>query len=85
MSMGSFSCVGGGGGTLGGAMDDEEVSLVDRVFDGAFGALGDESWCFGKEVLVSSLVRSMNNCLGGMMVIFGLLKSLEVEALVHVM
>ncbi|GJU00305.1 hypothetical protein Tco_1110643 [Tanacetum coccineum] len=82
MSMGSFSCVGGGGGTLGGAMDDEEVALVDGVFDGA---LGDESWCFGEGVLVSSLVRSMNNYLGGMMVIFGLLKGLEVEALVDVM
>ncbi|GKB80825.1 hypothetical protein Tco_0947720 [Tanacetum coccineum] len=62
-------------------MDDEEVALVDGVFDGAFGALGDESWCFGKGVLVSSLVWSMNNCLGEMMVIFGLLKGLEVEAL----
>ncbi|GJX19342.1 hypothetical protein Tco_0222019 [Tanacetum coccineum] len=67
------------------AMDDEEVALVDGVFDGALGALGDESWCFGKGVLVSSLVRSMNNCLGGMMVIFGLLEGLEVKALVDVM
>nr|GEW58200.1 hypothetical protein [Tanacetum cinerariifolium] len=32
------------------AMDDEEVALVNGVFDGAFGALGDESWCFGLEV-----------------------------------
>ncbi|GJV17619.1 hypothetical protein Tco_1362942 [Tanacetum coccineum] len=63
-------------------MDDERVSLVDGVFDGA---LSDESWCFGEGVLVSSLVRSMNTCLGGMMVIFGLLKVLEVEALVDVM
>ncbi|GJT41489.1 hypothetical protein Tco_0941354 [Tanacetum coccineum] len=76
MSMGLFSCV---GGILGGAIDDEEVALVDGVFNGA---LGDESWCFGEGVLVSSLVRSMNNYLSGMMVIFGLLKGLKVEALV---
>ncbi|GJY53972.1 hypothetical protein Tco_0445636 [Tanacetum coccineum] len=67
------------------AMNDEEVALVDGVFDGAFGALSDESWCFGEGVLVSSLVRSINNCLGGMMVIFGLLKGLEVKALVNAM
>ncbi|GJZ90138.1 DNA repair protein RAD51 homolog 2 isoform X1 [Tanacetum coccineum] len=66
-------------------MDDEKVALVDGVFDGAFSALGNESWCFGEGVLVSSLVRSMNNCLGGMMVSFGLLKGLEVEALVDAM
>ncbi|GJS33673.1 hypothetical protein Tco_0532055 [Tanacetum coccineum] len=36
------------------AMEDDEVALVDGVFEGAFGALGDESWCFGKGVLVSS-------------------------------
>ncbi|GKA33536.1 hypothetical protein Tco_0719965 [Tanacetum coccineum] len=54
MSMGSLSCVGGGGGTLGGgeieAMEDEEVAMVDGVFEGAFGALGNEIWCFGLEV-----------------------------------
>ncbi|GJS64671.1 hypothetical protein Tco_0679235 [Tanacetum coccineum] len=51
MSMGSFSCVGCGGGTLGGGeIEDDEVALVDGVFEGAFGALGDESWCFGLEV-----------------------------------
>ncbi|GJU51219.1 hypothetical protein Tco_1220774 [Tanacetum coccineum] len=63
MSIGSFSCVGGGGGTLRGgelgefnleAMDEEDVALVDGVLDGAFGALGDESWCFGEGVLSSS-------------------------------
>ncbi|GJU27705.1 hypothetical protein Tco_1166326 [Tanacetum coccineum] len=57
MSMGSLPCVGGGGGTLGGgeiAMEDEEVPLVDGVFKGAFGALGDESWC-----LVEALVDVM--------------------------
>ncbi|GKF00662.1 hypothetical protein Tco_0027585 [Tanacetum coccineum] len=46
MSMGSLSCVGGGGDTLGGgeleAMEDEEVALVDGIFKGAFGALRDK-------------------------------------------
>ncbi|GKG10915.1 hypothetical protein Tco_0342315 [Tanacetum coccineum] len=32
------------------AMEDEELAMVDRVFEGAFGALGDESWCLGLEV-----------------------------------
>ncbi|GJR88626.1 hypothetical protein Tco_0212637 [Tanacetum coccineum] len=58
MSMGSLSCVGGGGDTLGGgeleAMEDEEVALVDGIFEGAFGALGDESWC-----LVEALVDAI--------------------------
>nr|GFB04770.1 hypothetical protein [Tanacetum cinerariifolium] len=36
------------------AMEDEEVAPVDGVFEGAFGALGDESWCFDDGVLVSS-------------------------------
>nr|GEX10437.1 hypothetical protein [Tanacetum cinerariifolium] len=77
------------------AMDEKDVALVDGVLDGAFVALGDESWCFDEGVLVSSLVRSTNNCLGGMMVILGrgvsagcvrgLLKGLEVEALVDAM
>ncbi|GKB49829.1 hypothetical protein Tco_0900582 [Tanacetum coccineum] len=61
MSMGSLPYVRGGGGTLGGgeiAMDDEEVALVDGVFEGAFGALGDEWWCVdGLEV--EALVDAM--------------------------
>ncbi|GJT27205.1 hypothetical protein Tco_0907480 [Tanacetum coccineum] len=36
------------------AMEDEEVALVDGVFKGAFSVLGDESWCFGDRVLLSS-------------------------------
>nr|GEU46968.1 hypothetical protein [Tanacetum cinerariifolium] len=32
------------------AMEDDEVALVDGVFEGALCALGDESWCFGLEV-----------------------------------
>ncbi|GKA70281.1 hypothetical protein Tco_0776345 [Tanacetum coccineum] len=35
------------------AIEDEEVALADGAFEGAFGALGDESWCFGEGVLVS--------------------------------
>ncbi|GJV15775.1 hypothetical protein Tco_1361098 [Tanacetum coccineum] len=31
-------------------MEDEEVALVDGVFEGAFGALGEESCCFGDGV-----------------------------------
>ncbi|GJW26356.1 hypothetical protein Tco_0040167 [Tanacetum coccineum] len=60
MSMGSLPCVGGGGGTLGGgeiAMEDEEVALVDGVFEGAFGVLGDEWWCVGDGV--EALVDAM--------------------------
>ncbi|GJZ16244.1 hypothetical protein Tco_0551921, partial [Tanacetum coccineum] len=36
------------------AMEDDEVALVDGVFEGAFVTLGDKSWCFGEGVLVSS-------------------------------
>nr|GEU58093.1 hypothetical protein [Tanacetum cinerariifolium] len=36
-------------------------------------------------VLMSSLVRLMNNCFGGMMLIFGLLECFEIEALVDAM
>nr|GEW27628.1 integrase, catalytic region, zinc finger, CCHC-type, peptidase aspartic, catalytic [Tanacetum cinerariifolium] len=62
MSMGSLSCVGGGGGTLGGevgnlsleAMEGDEVALVDGVFEGEFGILGYESWCF-VEALVDAV------------------------------
>nr|GEU45739.1 hypothetical protein [Tanacetum cinerariifolium] len=55
MSMGSLLCIGGGGGDLYlEEIEDEEVPLVDGVFEAAFGALGDESWCLGDGVLVSS-------------------------------
>ncbi|GJZ48390.1 hypothetical protein Tco_0602222 [Tanacetum coccineum] len=39
------------------AIEDEEVAMVDEVFEGAFGALGDESWCLGLEV--EALVDAM--------------------------
>ncbi|GKB03585.1 hypothetical protein Tco_0831728 [Tanacetum coccineum] len=54
------------------AIDDEEVSLVD-------GAFGDRGCCFGEGVLSSSCVRSMNNFLGGIIMILGFLESLEVK------
>nr|GEW20449.1 hypothetical protein [Tanacetum cinerariifolium] len=36
------------------AMEEDEMALVDGVFESAFGALGDESWYFGEGFLVSS-------------------------------
>nr|GEW69206.1 hypothetical protein [Tanacetum cinerariifolium] len=36
------------------AMEDEEVAMVDGVFEGAFEALDDETWYFREGVLVSS-------------------------------
>nr|GEV11125.1 hypothetical protein [Tanacetum cinerariifolium] len=48
MSTGSLPCVGEEDGDLSlEAMKDEEVTLVDGVFEGAFGALRDEWWCVG--------------------------------------
>ncbi|GKA64476.1 hypothetical protein Tco_0764082, partial [Tanacetum coccineum] len=58
--------------------EDEEVSLVDGVLEGALGALGDGAF-------MSSWVKSINNYFGGMMLIFGLLEALEMEALVDAM
>ncbi|GJW94569.1 hypothetical protein Tco_0174241 [Tanacetum coccineum] len=31
-------------------IEGDEVALVDGIFEGAFSALGDESWCLGLEV-----------------------------------
>ncbi|GKF68455.1 hypothetical protein Tco_0198134, partial [Tanacetum coccineum] len=59
--------------------DEEDVPLVDGVLKGALGAFGDRGLCFGDGVLASSWVRSMNNFLGGLIVIFGFLVDLEVE------
>nr|GEY80331.1 reverse transcriptase domain-containing protein [Tanacetum cinerariifolium] len=65
------------------SIEDEEVSLVYGVLEGALGALGDDS--MGDGVFVSSCVKSINNCFGGMMLIFGLFEALKVEALVDAM
>nr|GEW17155.1 hypothetical protein [Tanacetum cinerariifolium] len=48
----------------------DHVSLVDGVFDGAFGGDGDKDFIIGEGVVVSSslLVKSIKSCLGEMMV-----------------
>ncbi|GJR75648.1 hypothetical protein Tco_0088013 [Tanacetum coccineum] len=69
--------------TSSGSIEDEEVSLVDGVLEGALGALGDKIRSLGDGVFVSSWVKSTNNCFGEMMLIFGLLETLEMEALVE--
>ncbi|GJU82584.1 hypothetical protein Tco_1284949 [Tanacetum coccineum] len=65
----------------------DDISLVDRVFDGAFGGDGEEDFVMGKGVVVlsSSLVRSTKSCLGGIMVSLILLEGLEEEACVDAM
>ncbi|GJZ52956.1 hypothetical protein Tco_0607841 [Tanacetum coccineum] len=70
---------------IGCAMMGGEVSFVNGVLEGALGALGDEFGSLGDRVFVSSWVKSTNNCFGGMMLIFGLLETLEMEALVEAM
>ncbi|GJX34325.1 hypothetical protein Tco_0245882 [Tanacetum coccineum] len=75
--------VGCGGETLGGGDVDEEVSLVDGDLEGVLGELGDEIGSLGEGVFVSSWVKFTNNCFGGIMLIFGLLETLEIEALVE--
>ncbi|GJW27491.1 hypothetical protein Tco_0044366 [Tanacetum coccineum] len=64
---------------------DEELSFVDGVLEGALGALGDEFGSLGDGVFVPSWVKSINNYFSGMMLIFGLLETLEMEALVEAM
>nr|GFC40781.1 hypothetical protein [Tanacetum cinerariifolium] len=61
--------------------------LVDVVFDGAFGRVGDEEVVVGEDVVVtsSSLEMLTNSCLGGIMVSLILLEGLEEEALVEFM
>ncbi|GJY21705.1 hypothetical protein Tco_0394271 [Tanacetum coccineum] len=63
------------------------VSLVDGVFDGAFGGDGEEDFVMGEGVVVSSssLVRSTKSCLGGIMVSLIFLERLEEEACVDAM
>ncbi|GKE07572.1 hypothetical protein Tco_1399590, partial [Tanacetum coccineum] len=47
----------------------DDVSLVDGVFDGAFGGDEDEDFVMVEGVVVSSssLDRSIKSCLGGIM------------------
>nr|GEV83491.1 hypothetical protein [Tanacetum cinerariifolium] len=65
----------------------QEVSLVDEVFDGAFGGDGDDDFVIRKGVVVSSsaFVKSTKSCLGGMVVSLIFLKGLEDEAWVEAM
>ena len=66
-------------------MEEEDVPWVEGVLDGAFGALGDEHFGGGDGVVLSSLVKSMKSCFGGMMTIFYFLEALEFEVLGGVM
>ncbi|GKB64994.1 hypothetical protein Tco_0921180 [Tanacetum coccineum] len=63
----------------------DDVSLVDGVFDGAFDGDGDEDFVIGEGVVVpsSSLVKSINSFLGGMMISLIFLEGLEDEAWVE--
>ncbi|GJT10948.1 hypothetical protein Tco_0857990 [Tanacetum coccineum] len=60
----------------------DDVSLVDRVFDGAFGGEGEEDVVMGEGVVVTSSSQEMltNSCLGGIMVSLIFLEGLEEEA-----
>ncbi|GKC54723.1 hypothetical protein Tco_1077468, partial [Tanacetum coccineum] len=59
----------------------DDVYLVDGVFDGVFGGDGDEDFVVGEGVVMSSssLVKSINSFLGGMMVSLIFLEGLEEE------
>ncbi|GJZ85550.1 hypothetical protein Tco_0650889 [Tanacetum coccineum] len=63
----------------------DDVSLVDGVFDGAFGEDGEEDFVMGESVVVSfsSLVMFTKSCLGGMMVSLIFLEWLEEKACVE--
>ncbi|GJV93482.1 hypothetical protein Tco_1541295 [Tanacetum coccineum] len=65
----------------------DDVSLVNGFFDGAFGGDGEEYFAMGEGVLVSSssLDRSINIFLGGIMVSLIFLEGLEEEAYVDAM
>ncbi|GKC88491.1 hypothetical protein Tco_1149140 [Tanacetum coccineum] len=72
--------IGGGDGVLKAKLSkvigesEKGVPLVD----GVLGVFGDRGLCFGDEVLASSRVRSMDNYLVGIIVIFGFLVAVEV-------
>nr|GEZ33188.1 hypothetical protein [Tanacetum cinerariifolium] len=65
----------------------DDVSLVDGVFDGAFGGDREEGLVMGEGVVVSSslLDRSTKSYLGGIMVSLIFLEGLEEEACVEAM
>jgi hypothetical protein len=54
---------------------------VEGLLDGALGALGDEHLGGGEGVVLSSFVKSMKSCFGGMITIFCFLEALEFEVL----
>ncbi|GKC97198.1 hypothetical protein Tco_1167473, partial [Tanacetum coccineum] len=60
----------------------DDVSLVDGVFDGAFGREGEEDVVMGEGMVVtsSSLEMLTNSCLGGIIVSLIFLEGLEEEA-----
>ncbi|GJZ43253.1 hypothetical protein Tco_0590508 [Tanacetum coccineum] len=65
----------------------DDVSLVDEVFEGAFGGDGDEDFVMGEGVVVSSSswVKSTKSFLGRMMVSLIFLEGLEEEDWVEAM
>ncbi|GKF10248.1 hypothetical protein Tco_0048174, partial [Tanacetum coccineum] len=65
----------------------DDISLVDGVFDDAFGGDGEEVFVMGEVVIVSSssLDRSTKSCLGGIMVSLVFLEGSEEEACVDTM
>ncbi|GJW09539.1 retrovirus-related pol polyprotein from transposon TNT 1-94 [Tanacetum coccineum] len=65
----------------------DDVSLVDGVFNCAFGGDGEEDFVMVEGVVVSSssLDRSTKSCLGGIMFILIFLEGLEEEACVDAM
>ncbi|GKD83779.1 hypothetical protein Tco_1350618, partial [Tanacetum coccineum] len=65
----------------------DDVSLVDGVFNGAFGGDGEEDFVMGEGVVMSSssLDMSTKSCLGGMMVSLVFLEWLEDKAWVESM
>ncbi|GKD88606.1 hypothetical protein Tco_1364113, partial [Tanacetum coccineum] len=65
----------------------DDVSLVDGVFDGAFGGDEEGDFVIGEGVVMSSssLERSTKSCLGRVMVSLIFLERLEEEACVNAM
>ncbi|GJX70615.1 ATPase subunit 4, mitochondrial [Tanacetum coccineum] len=68
-------------------LDHLKQDLMDVVFDGAFGGVGDEEVVIGEGVVVisSSLDMLTNSCLGGIMVSLIFLEGLDEEAFVEFM